>query len=610
VGRATEKILAAALLLVRALTVLVALAVVGGAVWLFWPAHNTRDLRVAYESPAPPGPPTDPDPPQAEAKARTPLPPLKVEGTTRLVCRFEVGDEITRLNNDVEREGAEAARFAERYARVRPFLLEADGAPAAPRDPVGVLCQLSVPHRDLAHMTLAGGAKDPLGRKLLLRVWTTGAPYPGEELRRVSATIDTIESGSGRHVPGGIDVLVTPGMGSDVFPLQASIPWAAGIFYPRDAYCVVRSTTRDRSEVVEHECIHALCWSIPSFSSSRFVAEGLAEYLRLVEPGDRSLDVPRGRFADSCAALDRMLRRLDAAGASTRMIDPPRLVDLPPQLFYALRDFSYLVAQLTMAYVGGEPIERAFANGSDAPIVAAVRDIQWPDFLAFVRGCGRDGHAQRAVIVGDGVPDGKERPSRDSVGIEEALRAIGAGTEGLKLDPALLRAGDAGALGTEEQVVRALKALWESAHERRCCFLGANVSWDRTIQVRTLPDVIVKELQGAPEGVTPRSFARSFLNLMLKREPSHVVAWADERGESIAPLQGLVTRDPAMNLVVLVDTGGAPVALQLVWPTDSPPPVVLVVDLSEDGEGVDVALGYDRPESLVAYWRPELGTPR
>ena len=70
---------------------------------------------------------------------------------------------------------------------------------------------------------------------------------------------------------------------------------AAGVYYISDKYCVVCSDLRPdfRAEVFEHELIHAYCRrTAKSFSSSRFITEGIAEYLRLATPRDNGLNVP------------------------------------------------------------------------------------------------------------------------------------------------------------------------------------------------------------------------------------------------------------------------------------------------------------------------------
>ena len=82
-----------------------------------------------------------------------------------------------------------------------------------------------------------------------------------------------------------------------------------------------------RIEVLKHELIHAYTTRFIRFRS-RFIDEGLAEYLRYVEPRDRGLGAPPWRMRHNLAALKERLDALQAAGVDVSAIKPARLVTL------------------------------------------------------------------------------------------------------------------------------------------------------------------------------------------------------------------------------------------------------------------------------------------
>jgi hypothetical protein len=539
-------------------------------------------------------------PPEAHAEAPR-------RGATAFVRRLEAGADLAALLADVEEGGVAAARFRDRYERLRPLLLHADGEPAKGESPAQTLCRLTVPRRDLTSLILAGRTpKDPLGAAMDIRIWTRGAPHPEDEVARVSATIRHILGPSGR-TPGGIDVLVTRGMGYDVFPDQTRVG-AAGVYFLEDRYCVVYSRLSPvlRTEVIEHECIHALHHALPDCTKSSFIHEGLAEYLRLVEPGSKGLDVPRDRLADACADLQFMLARLNRAGVGTACITPARLVDLEPREFYALRHLGYLLAQVTMACVGGETIHLALQSGSDARIVEAARCLGWPELLQFIGEEARGGRRGRATVVQD-MPYEPGWLDRDV--FLNALRAIGSDLPERTTAIRTELAGGPPVEGLEAGLEPFLGQLVESSWVPRVC-VDLSPAMDRPIRLRPTPKGVVALLGAEPRGDTPRGFARTFLAALATDRAFAVQGLCkDRRSGGLEVLDGVEALDlqplehgptPAALIVVV----GAPdVGHRLPALRGGLGRAILVVDLTEDGAGLALAQawGESRPS---AYWRP------
>ena len=119
-GRASDRVLRACLAVVRALTVAVILALVGGTIYVI-AAPGSSDAK-AKSTPRSAAAPKAPEPPTA-SPLEPALPALETRGTTALVRRLEIGSALNLLREEVERDGAVNARFEERYRR-------ADTAPA------------------------------------------------------------------------------------------------------------------------------------------------------------------------------------------------------------------------------------------------------------------------------------------------------------------------------------------------------------------------------------------------------------------------------------------------------------------------------------------------
>ena len=90
---------------------------------------------------------------------------------------------------------------------------------------------------------------------------------------------------------------------------------------------------------------------------------------------------------------------MEQAGAPLDLLDPARLLALSPPAFYALRGFSYLVAEAMMAYVGGEVILDALQRRSDRPIRDAVKRTAWNDFRDWVARHRQGGEPGLARVI-------------------------------------------------------------------------------------------------------------------------------------------------------------------------------------------------------------------
>ncbi len=280
-------------------------------------------------------------------------------------------------------------------------------------------CELLAPCR-LELVKLAGRRldEDALGEKRFLRVWNHEGAYPLREMATAEATLRHIETVAMVAPHHGYDVIATPERGNEVLPNQGGNLWALGIYWQRDRYSTMVTHLREgfRIEVLEHEMIHALCHRhFGENRPPRFIAEGLAEYLRHVEPGDDGYAFPAVRVADELAALDLILKRLEALECSVRDLDPRALLALPSQRFYELRHLGYLLALAAMTFIGAEPIESAFLAKDYEPIARAIRGMDAAEFLESLATLASHGDAVDAIIVTDievGIDEGDDLPPR------------------------------------------------------------------------------------------------------------------------------------------------------------------------------------------------------
>ena len=527
--------------------------------------------------------------------------------------RLEVGLELARLLRDVHEVGAQNARLDARLERAEPFLLRADGDPVR-LDGVRRLDMLTDPPRDLKTLTLAGATdQDPLGRRLRVRAWTLGEPYAADELAHASHTLEHIARCVGRDVEGGIDVLITPRMGFDVFRLQGIPPVrAAGVYYRGDRYCVVESglTPRFRVEVVKHELIHAYCHgAAKSLSKSRFITEGVAEYLRHLAPGDNGLNVPDARLKDTLAELQGMFDRLARANVNLKKVAPRRLVELEPEAFYQLGHMGYVVANACMAYVGGDVIHQALYRRTDAPIVDAVRALGWEEFLAFVKRGAREGRLGRAVVVAD-APEFR----RTAAGFAAALLEIGAEPPppAELPDPELVMMASAAVLGNAERIGRVLRFLVDAPAGPRV-FLDVSEAMDRPVRAAE-PSLLLPAVPGG--GETARQFAARFVDFLAAGRLRDVVTLGDPpRGggrevlDAQQPLSftgyfDLAREDRRFSVLILGSAELAALAPDPAPEAQAEGEVLLVVDLTPDGGAIQWARAFQEERRYVAYWSP------
>jgi len=85
---------------------------------------------------------------------------------------------------------------------------------------------------------------------------------------------------------------------------------------------------------MRHEVVHAYTWGPGGQRGApRLLGEGMAEYLRFLEPRDSGFAVPTARFRDHLARLEWLFARYERMGLDFREVDPARLVRLKPWEF-------------------------------------------------------------------------------------------------------------------------------------------------------------------------------------------------------------------------------------------------------------------------------------
>jgi hypothetical protein len=535
------------------------------------------------------------------------------------VRRLEAGELLRELEVPPDGDLWEAAH---RLLDLMPALLRADGfhPPRLSREKLTEAIEfLTVPPRDLQRVRLfRREVEDPLGTRQLVRVWTLGAGYVDAELEHAEEMLRHVAAVAQVELPAGVDVLVTPEMGRDVFPRQSGHPWAVGVYFLHDRYCAVRSRLPPlmREEVVKHELVHAYCHRFTEdFTSSCFVAEGLAEYLRRCRSSDDGFKLPASLFAGNLAHLQRMLRR---SGFPLVRVPPRLLVRLPARAFYSLRSLGYLLAEAAMLYIGGDTIERAFRERRDDAIVAAVEAIGWRAFLKFV---AKHADARATTLtVEDGSPEVSGSLSRRQ--LHETLAALGVKTP---IDATKLVAAPGGLLEAPRQISAMLQALAEPG-PAPVLFTDVSDAMDGGITLAEVPDSFrpFHDLRGG----TGRDFVANLYALLRTLRPAasepRLVALAkneiayplDHRAPySLAPFLEHWKADASEDRVVLcIASRGFNVRDVLHLPGGPPrpdtlPKVLLIIDLS-DGSGDALPLArfltcgpqyYGR----AAYWNPQ-----
>jgi hypothetical protein len=376
-----------------------------------------------------------------------------------------------------------------------------------------------------------------------------------------------------------------------------------------------------REEVLKHELMHAYCRQFTAgFISSRFVSEGLAEYLRLCRAGDDGFHLPPARLSGNLARLVRMLRN---SGLPLHELKPRLLVQLSPRHFYALGSLGYLLAQASMAYIGGAVIERAFRDRSDQVIVDAISAIRWPEFLRFVGKHAEEGAP--TITVEDVSPSGEQSWDRSRDAVREALWALGV-VRTVDIDPANLVVSPE-LLVEAGQIVAVLQALLAPA-QAPVLFAEVSEAMDGEITLAEIPASFrpFHELCAA----TPRDFVANLYALLRRQRPAafqpRLVALAPESVAyplnrvarySIAPFfEKLRMRKSEGRWILCIGAGSRLSKLEREILATSPPraafappEVLLVIDLSDGtGDALPLARFIVRGAwqgSRVAYWNPQ-----
>ena len=355
-----------------------------------------------------------------------------LRGFTKFQRRLAAGERLRTIRDDLEDDAIDFETAALRIRALVPALLRADGygrrqvrlGEQTSRGEVDqVLTWLTRPPRQVGALTLAGPASlDPLSDVRTVRAWVADEKLPVEEVASATRLMDQIADVLGAPVEPGFDVLVTPDQGADVFPLLRRVWWSVGTYYHADDFATVRSTLPAdfRAEVLQHELIHAYTRRHIE-CGSRLVSEGLAEYLRYLEPDDDGFNIPPERMRDNFTALLERFDILRARRLDVGQIRPARLIQLSPKEFYHLRYVSYLIGQASLAYIGGDVVQQSLSRGSDAGIVKAIREMHWRGFLQFLKAHSAGGVATRSMVLRDGAPI---RTSSGDTGTQTFLAAV------------------------------------------------------------------------------------------------------------------------------------------------------------------------------------------
>ena len=570
-----------------------------------------------------------------------PAPPTRpLRGLTKFQRRLAAGERLNVLHDELP--GLDAQTAARRFAALRPALLAADGWRGRRIRRRSTLSQIDEalrelihPRRDVRWLKLSGPhSHNPLVNARPVRAWTLDAAVSDAEWGAATDLMLHVATVLGTPIYKGFDVLVTPGQGRDVFPRLWMYSWSAGVYYRRDDFATVRSTLpRDvRGEVLQHELIHAYEQRFLKLRS-RFVSEGLAEYLRMVEPGDDGFNVPPERMRDNFAALLKQLDVLQELGLDVRTVKPGLLVEVGPMPFYQLRWISYLMAQASLAYVGGDVIRESLLEASDAGIVRAIREMRWRSFLAFVRKHGADGSSELSMVVRDHIPGSAGAGRVDAEAFARALESIGVEVpRDVKIDPQSL---DAARLLARERVLSVLRAFGDGSvtplfWSDRSAAMDVGVRFEPMDP--ELQDVLGEERIVATTG---REFADGLFSELSDRAPPgrsvrfHRMIHPSSKSVisnsslqipydplrlplRLAALDRLLAKFPQTGIVFSVASEWSPPdgysALEMLSRAKALPAAVLVVDLSDGcGDALRLARLMDAAQGglgNVAYWNP------
>ncbi len=593
-------------------------------------------------------PTTAPTQPASRKSAETPesnpaweMP--EILGSSKLVRRLYAGTILNETAEQFRSGGMKTAEVKARLIHLRPMMLHADRWDGRVRNVARSLSDLTDPPRDLDSVRLVNKISDsPLGTKLPFRLWTRGDNYPLNEIRAARDNLEYVADICGASLEGGFDVLATPQLGSEIFPRQTRVR-AAGVYYLDDRYCVVRLNLPPefRLEVIKHELMHALHHRImKGRRPSRFVSEGLAEYLRHCRPGDNGLSVPPARMARTLAALYARIRALRAAGAPIDAIHPQSFTVLKPRQFYALGGFGYLLAMATMAYVGGPVIEQALAQGRHDVLEDAIREIRWFDFVKFLKkytGRGRTLGLLDPIVVADAGSVSnqhaeKHRWLRSEEATRDAFRALG-----VKLPPAmqvgrrLMDVRDGPTILSRSRVEKVLNSIVGSSSQPVLLLVDLSKAMDRKRELGWRLPASLEPYRLRFPVETPRAFVGAMAGILqdLTGNAPELVAMTeaaqtlsiDEIDQTqtfgFLGLRRRLTGKTARNIVFCLASSVEPEAfdetvslyLKQLAGLKVRPSEVLVIDLATDlthAMALAEAFASVSTEQSVAYWNVRL----
>jgi len=547
--------------------------------------------------------------PQRNRRAR---PELHVRGPTPFTRRLAAGAHFLRLRAEWQDPDADRIAILRDFDALSRHLLRADGIV---EEYVGdALRQLTSPRRDRDALQLAEG------RSGLVRVWTLDEPFDADVVQRTEAFVAGLVRATGHPMREGVDVLVTPGAGEDLFPTQYIPGRAAGIYFRRDRYCVVRADleARWREDVIRHEVVHAYVRGpIGIDVAPRLVTEGLAEYLRLVVR-DGSLRVPASHVRDHLARLHDQLVQMDACGVRFDNVDVERLVNLPPWLFYRL-PFAYPLALAMHVYVGEEPIERMLRSRSAGPLVKALEEVEWPTFREWLARNASGGDAYAARFVRDAMPAFPQRQEQES-DVRGALRAIGCEVQP-DVDPYRMLL----ALESPDRIRHVIEGMLDPHGGPLVIATDMSAAMDRPLAAVRFPAAWGRENIGRFVAETPRDVVASVHQALHRAHAKTTLIPLSDPMEPMPSVQRVLPyapaglarwlwsrNEPGLRLVVCFGPGADSGArreladLRLLRPR---PESILIIDLgrpgSVDAQEVARALAEQGLRLSVAYWRPE-----
>ncbi|MDJ0975873.1 MAG: hypothetical protein QNJ98_15540 [Planctomycetota bacterium] len=351
-----------------------------------------------------------------------------LEGLTRFQRRLAAGALYKRLQRDLRARNITPRNTAAAIIHLADTRLRVEGKSEAlarmlaPEQPVPsskrlyeVLELLTTPALDPGALPLfrKEEGEDALGSERLVRIWARDqARLSSSSIETGASLVRRLDRLAGVSLDGGYDVLHDATCGRDLFPhMRLPGNWI-GVYLHPDRFCIVDATLSSTqwAPTLRHELVHAWQYAHCGAWSSRFLTEGIAEYLSHVHTRDETIEVPLSRLRDNFALLLRMIDRFQKLGKGFDEFDLQRLLTAKPWEFYMLGYFSYLVAQASIAYVDVETLKRSLWSGREDALWSAVHAMEWKALIAWVRKHAGGGVAGRAFVVGD---RGQELPMLD-----------------------------------------------------------------------------------------------------------------------------------------------------------------------------------------------------